>query len=392
MRWERRETEPRILLVTRNLPPLVGGMERLLYHTYLELSKEFRMGVVGPEGCGPYLGPNPHASFVPIMPPARFLVSCQWKTFRLAQAFMPDLIVAGSGVTAPASLMAGIAFNIPVLCYLHGLDLVTQDPVYRMAFIPAIKACDALIVNSRNTFRLAEAVGIEASRISILHPGVQLPQPGSAPSPEVFKQQIGAGSRPILLSVGRLTRRKGIVEFIHRCLPELVREQPDILFVVIGNEAYHSMTGSYGMIERIRHAAAAGGLEKHVLVLENIDDTTLLQAYAASRLLIFPVIEIPNDVEGFGMVAVEAAAHGLATVAFAVGGVADAVKDGFSGYLVEPGNYEKLKAIVLQHLGGKDHPVSKEGCRQFAELFSWERFGARLRKICRDITIHSRKQ
>ena len=75
------------------------------------------------------------------------------------------------------------------------------------------------------------------------------------------------------------------------------------------------------------------------------------------------------------MVAVEAAAHGLSTVAYATGGVVDAVADDVSGILVSPENARDFAAVVLRLLA---QPLPAERVRAFAERFAWPQFGAAL--------------
>ena len=110
-------------------------------------------------------------------------------------------------------------------------------------------------------------------------------------------------------------------------------------------------------------------------------------AYMAADVMIFPVQEIPGDIEGFGMVAIEAAAHNLPTVAFAVGGVPDAVNDGISGSLITPGDNESFALETIKFLD--PHSRLRTTSRQFAESFCWQAFGQRLRSIL-SITQHSR--
>ena len=86
----------------------------------------------------------------------------------------------------------------------------------------------------------------------------------------------------------------------------------------------------------------------------------------------FPLIDTPGDVEGFGMVAVEAAAHGTPTVAFDCGGVGDAVVDGENGLLVPAGDYAGFNDATLQLLQNS----SRDRARQFAAQFSWENYGS----------------
>src|SRR3546814_12287140 len=80
------------------------------------------------------------------------------------------------------------------------------------------------------------------------------------------------------------------------------------------------------------------------------DDALLSVVYKAASAHIFPVREIPGDPEGFGMVAVEAAAHGVPTIAFATGGIVDAVAEGESGRLIRTGDYGAFAGIVVESL------------------------------------------
>jgi phosphatidylinositol alpha-1,6-mannosyltransferase len=96
---------------------------------------------------------------------------------------------------------------------------------------------------------------------------------------------------------------------------------------------------------------------------------------------VFPVKDIPGDVEGFGMVALEAAAHGLPTVAFGAGGVPDAVADGVSGSLVPAGDYPQMAACIDRYLAGDWGSVSPASCVAFAEDFAWPGYGERLRSL-----------
>jgi phosphatidylinositol alpha-1,6-mannosyltransferase len=77
------------------------------------------------------------------------------------------------------------------------------------------------------------------------------------------------------------------------------------------------------------------------------------------------------------MVAVEAAAGGLATVAYATGGVVDAVGEGESGSLVAPGDADGFADAVCSLL---KNPLPPDRIRRFAEAFAWPRFGE---KLCR---------
>jgi SAM-dependent methyltransferase len=117
---------------------------------------------------------------------------------------------------------------------------------------------------------------------------------------------------------------------------------------------------------------------EHIRFLGVITDKVLLAtAYEAADVHVFPVRHIPDDPEGFGMVAIEAAAHGLATAAFATGGIVDAVHHGESGYLAETNNYAELSQHVLQLL---QQPTTIESIQGFAHGFAWKNFGLNVYK------------
>jgi phosphatidylinositol alpha-1,6-mannosyltransferase len=92
------------------------------------------------------------------------------------------------------------------------------------------------------------------------------------------------------------------------------------------------------------------------------------------------VLDLPGDVEGFGMVAIEAAAHGLATVGFRVGGVPDAIIEGSTGNLVEKGDYADFAARVGSLLERDGQEQSQRQCAAAAAAkFGWDRFGEHLK-------------
>lgn len=374
----------RILIVTRNLPPLTGGMERLNWHLAQELAQRFRVRLCGPSGSRQKSPDNaPVIKTFAARPLPRFLVESLAVTLSAAVRFRPALVIAGSGVTAPHAWLAGRFTGARTLVYLHGLDLIAHHPLYRALFLPAIRHADRLLVNSRNTARLAREAGIAAERISILHPGVTLAAECANPGPDAFRRAIGAEDRPILLSVGRLTARKGLLEFVRHALPAIVAVHPSVLLVVIGGEASERLGACReGQSDAIRREAKRLGLANHLRLLGRVDDEVLEQAYRASRIHIFPVMDLPGDVEGFGMVAIEAASQGLPTVAFAAGGVPDAVAPGVSGLLVPPGDYPALALAIVDVLEGRHAEIDANRCRDFASGFAWASFGECARRIC----------
>lgn len=368
----------RILHVTRNLPPLVGGMERLNWHIAEALSRHARVQVVGPAGAAACRPAGVDVQEVPLRPLWRFLLASAWCTFRLAHQHRPDWVLAGSGLTAPAAWLAARACGARAAVYVHGLDVAVRHPVYRALWHPILRRMDAVVANSRPTAALVRDIGVDAGAVQVVSPGVALPATAQAPAAlRAFRERYGLGDAPLLLSVGRLTRRKGLREFVLEALPAIIREIPDALLVVVGDVARDSLLPGMQTRDSIQAEAEAAGIGAHLRFLGGVDDAELACAYEAASVHVFPVIELPGDPEGFGMVAIEAAAHGLPTVAFAAGGIVDAVQEGVSGRLIANADYPALSSAVVALL---QPPASglRDSARRFAEGFAWPRFEGRL--------------
>lgn len=375
------DPRPLVLLVTRNFPPLLGGMEKVNQHLLAALQPIWRTALCGPAGCDDHVESQTEVRQSRVKPLPTFLAATLWRAIRLAWRRKPEWIIAGSGLTAPIAWLAGRCVGARVAVYLHGLDIVAPSRAYQWLWLPFIRRCDIALVNSANTAQLAQSRGVRSDKLHVLHPGTDLPAL-DAEAAHRFREHHGFGQRPLLLSVGRLTQRKGLAEFVVQALPEIISRHPDVMLVVIGSEAsdaLHARTGSER--ERILAAARSAGTEQNVRFLGRCDEATLGAAYQAANLHVFPVLELPGDVEGFGMVALEAAAHGLPTVAFAVGGVPDAMQAGRTGTLVEPGNYVDLGSAVTRRLAQARDGAAVSACRDFAAGKAWPVFGERLRAL-----------
>ena len=369
--------EPRVLLVTRNLPPLLGGMERLNKHLAEALLAYGQLTVIGPTGCSEHLPSGAKVIEMPAQPVSRFLFSSFLAAWMESKSHF-DFVFAGSGLTVPCVRLAARRSGALSVAYVHGLDLVAEHPLYKIVWRRQLRKLDYAIANSSNTANIAAELGVAVGKVEVIHPGVTIPTVDNATGRK-FRKAYGFGDRPILLSVGRLTERKGLSDFVRHTMPIIRKRFPDVLLLVVGNEAPAALAGSaIGGQQRIRDDAERLGLDRNLKIIGTLSDEQLSWAYFAADVHVFPVKELAGDIEGFGMVAVEAAAHGLYTVAFAVGGVPDAVSNGVSGYLVDDGEYESMAERVCDALQLRISTGFSETATEFARRFEWRQFELRL--------------
>lgn len=380
-------TPREILVVTRNFPPLTGGMEKVMWNVFKSLGERYVCTIVGPTNSAQYIY-SPHVSIeCNEVSHSVFLASATAKAWRVTAKKHFSLVIGGSGFVAPICRLLQAGRHIPSLTFLHGLDIVAKNPFYQNLWLPCLRKVDVVVTNSANTKRLAEGAGIIEPRTVIIHPGVE--RLAALTNKDVsFRKKLSLGNRRILLSVGRIIRRKGLLEFIERCMPELIRLFPDLTLIVIGAEPRQAINREPKLVQEIKAAVSRHGLAENVLLLGKSDDECLQAAYEEASVAIFPLIDRPGDVEGFGIVAIEAAAHGTPTVAFNCGGIADAVIDRQTGFLVEANNYDEMTATIKHALLNDSKATMSAACVRFSERMSWDRFGEELREVV-DSTVSS---
>lgn len=364
------------LVVSRNLPPIHGGIERLMLKAVEALCRDYECHVIGPRGCGAFVPPQCRVFELPPGLPwfhvTALLAVLLW---RLRHRYA--LCVAGNGLVAPLAAFAAALNRCHWMVFVHGLDIVAGHRFYQAVFVPLLRRARRVVANSRYTEGLAERNGIQASRISVVPPGVA---PATSTRPDVRRTR-GLGDGPTLLSVARLVARKGFAEFIERVLPRVVERHPGVRYLIVGDEPDRAAGRSSGTRERIMAAARRAAVLERVKLIGAVAQQELEAAYASADLLIFPSVSRPGDAEGFGMVILEAAAHGVPTVAFDTGGVADAMSPD-NGTLVADADYPAYTQAVLALLAGAP-PVTPASCRAHALRFSWERFAEGVREAAR---------
>jgi phosphatidylinositol alpha-1,6-mannosyltransferase len=194
----------------------------------------------------------------------------------------------------------------------------------------------------------------------------------------IFKKTAGnsnvqARYRPrgerILLTVTRLYPYKGVDRMLES-LPAISQAVPDVKYLIVGEGPDR---------QRLEDLTARLGLQAQVSFLGRLALSEIVELYNLADLFVMLSREEPPDVEGFGLVFLEAAACGLPSVGGRSGGIPDAIEDGKSGWLVDPVNIEAIAATIIDLLKSPERlERASEVCLSTAPQKSWERAADRI--------------
>ncbi len=258
-------------------------------------------------------------------------------------------------------------YGIPYLVYAHGEEILIGQTSRKMAWLmPKIyNHASGIIVNSQNTKRLLIGIGVRGEHIHVIHPGVDFHaiRKGAVHRDRIRKEHRLEDCR-VLLVVGRLQRRKGH-DMLIRALP-IIRKRfsnTKCVFVGTGEEERY--------LKEVVHEA---GMEEHVIFAGRIPDAELGGYYDCSDIFVMPNRQIGEDIEGFGMVYLEAGAVAKPVIGGKSGGTDDAILDGVTGILVDGNDVgEIVKAVVsLLEFPEKAEKMGENGRRRVEEEFSWD--------------------
>jgi phosphatidylinositol alpha-1,6-mannosyltransferase len=281
---------------------------------------------------------------------AWFFLAAMVSCFQLLRRESFDVIIAGSTLVMPIVYVLGCLFKLPVAVNVYGLDLIYSHPLYQLMLTVLLKRFDRVFAISHASETEALKRGASPDDVVIVHPGLDFSEFERRSDQARLKQRYGLTGRRVLLSVGRLAKRKGIPEFVTHALPDIVAVYPDIVFLVVGDNPTQSLTHKEDVKTQIEAAMENQDLEKHVRLLGRVDRDMLIDLYHACDVFVLPAIDVSGDMEGFGIVLIEAGAAGKPVVSTKLGGITDAVVDGKSGILVEAGQWEEISDAVLTFL------------------------------------------
>jgi phosphatidyl-myo-inositol dimannoside synthase len=303
------------VFVTRKFPPSVGGMETLAAGVWRSVH------AVRPDSVKISHGRSNRGLIW-------WVPACLARLTWLCLRGRAEYVLCGDALMNALCAPLLRTFRIQQATMIMGLDVTYENRLYRALVLPPLRSAARVIAISAATAGQARDAGVPADRIAVLRLGVQPPpagRPGRPRARAAVRRRLSlADDQLVLLTLGRLVRRKGARWFTESVLPQL-------------DEHVHYVVAGQGPEEQaIRAAAEATGVAKRLHLLGRVDDDAREELMSGADVFLAPNIPVPGDMEGFGLVTVEAAMRGTPVVASALEGINDAVENGRTGILLPP--------------------------------------------------------
>lgn len=276
------------------------------------------------------------------------------------------------------ALLSWLPFrNIRYVIGCHGADVLGMYPKSSHPVSPLVKLLGrmtlrraaALFVVSNYTAEKVRRLGVDSQKIKVFPNGVdyrKFRQVAVDRQALLRRYQIPDSETTVLLTVSQFNRRKGIdtaIQVVHR----LTEMGEQIIYLIIGSGEMEAEL--IALIEKY-------DLKERVFILKHIDDETLIRFYNISDIFLLLSRQVGDiNVEGFGIVFLEANACGLPVIAGNSGGIPDAVEDGKSGFLVDPQDPQLIgeKVRYLIHHPREAKAMGAYGRERVETIYNWKR-------------------
>jgi len=353
------------LIVTRNFPPDIGGMqilmgglsENLLNHgpvkvftydyensnTYDHKSGASIERVKGIKLFRKYRKANLVNNFINSNPNIRAIIVDHWKSLELIKT---------------ENLK-----KIKTLCLLHSKE-INHDigSSLNKRTIKSTNNADFIIANSNFTKQLAIKVGIDRSKIHVIFPGIQKPQ-NIENIHKIKAEKYFGDSFPKIITVSRMDKRKGhdkILMLIKNLKPKF----PKIKYISIGGGEEEN---------NILKLSKELNLEKQVTFLKNIDYNLKVALMSESNLFLMPSRREKKSIEGFGISFIESASYGVGSIGGKDGGAPDAITHKKTGLICDGNDLNSIYDSVISFFENENFLRYGKNAKVFSEKFHWDK-------------------
>ena len=267
-------------------------------------------------------------------------------------------------------------FGLPYVVYVHGNEIAALAA----RKVPWDKPTKALIgaekvfAVSSFTADLARRIGVRDERVEVLHPGCDSNFFEPRPPDAELRRRLLRDDRngPVVLTVGNLVERKGH-DVVITAMSRLTRERDDLTYLIVGDGPFRN---------QLQRLSVELGVARHVVFAGQVPRAVLPDIYALADLFVMPSRHRVDacDVEGFGLVFLEAGACGKPVIGGKSGGVSDAIEDGGTGFVVDANDVAALAERItwLIRNPSQARQMGIRGRQRVVERFSWKNVSDRV--------------
>lgn len=349
----------KILLFTLEYPPFHGGVANYCGNLIKYWPEQDSISTLDNSGGGLINNKLPILKWIP---------ACLALREKIKQNKIGHILTGNILPLGYASLICSIFYKIKYSVILHGLDLSLAMANPRKKFLAGkiLLNADKIICANNFAAKIAcENFPAIGRKITIANPGIEAIKTDSPQNIEKLKEKYFLKNKIILLSVGRIVKRKGFDSVIE-AMPKVLEKIPDLFYVILGNGP--ELKNCESLISNL-------GLSGNVKIIKNADNIERDGWYGACDIFIMASKNINGDFEGFGIVYLEANSAGKPVIAGDSGGVNDAVIDGINGILVDPENSGQIISAIIKL--AKDQSLrqrlGEQGRKRAIKEFGWKK-------------------
>ena len=351
------------VVITRNFPPDVGGIQSLMEGLCKSLTKHGPVKVFADE----YLNFENYDidSSLNITRVKGFKIFRKFRKAFLVNECLGSNDVKGIFFDHWKSLehvKSEYLNKFPTFCLIHSKEInhpLSSSLNFRMN--KAFKKTKFIIANSKYTKDLAISTGLEVNKIHIINPGTDYPVKIEKEESVKAKKIFGSGF-PRIITVARLDRRKSHQNIL-MTIKNLIPTYPDIKYVCVGNGDEKN---------NLKNLRTQLGLEEQVVFLSEVEEKFKAALLNEANLFLMPSIIYKKSVEGFGISFIEAGSYGKGSIGGVAGGEADAIENGRTGYLCDGNDLNSIYETVLKFFQNDNYKILGLRAKDFTKKFKWE--------------------
>jgi phosphatidylinositol alpha-1,6-mannosyltransferase len=376
----------KVLVLTENFPPKSGGSGRWFWELYSRLPKEDYIIVTDTVDNSAIDSQINHTVIrIPLKSAEWGFKSVTGLGFYWRTAIQVRKLIKEHGITqihcgrviheGVIAWLVSLFTEVQFVCYIHGEDIETAatSREHSLMVKQVCAKADMLICNSENSQHIARRLNYDVGNTVVLHPGADCERFIPVPSDDDFKTHMEWAEHSVILTVGRLQARKGHDKMI-AAMPTILAAHPKTLYCIIGDGDQKPRL--LGLVKELQ-------LADNVIFLNEISDEQMIKCYQQCDIFILPNRTIANDIEGFGMVLVEAQACGKVVIAGDSGGTAETMLPEQTGFIIDCTKPDVI-ASKINHLLSDTALAKSMGARgvEFVnDMFDWKAHAVKAKKL-----------